>query len=66
MQKYGLDFKDVLSATQDTTGASINVFDKVKVTAQIPCSSLIDGMSIEHLISIFLGGKETMSSKERC
>ena len=26
----------------------------------------VDGMSIEHLISIFLGGKETMSSKERC
>ena len=31
-----LDFKDMLSATQDTTGASINVFDKVKLPRRYP------------------------------
>ena len=41
----------MLSATQDTTGASINVFDKVKVTAQIPCSSHMYQLVLLHSVS---------------
>ena len=62
MQKHDLDFKDVLSATQDTTGSSINVFDEVKVTAQIPCSSHMYQLVLLHSASDSYQLSHTLSS----